>query len=151
MAEGWVKSFNSEQGYGVITPEDGGADLIVHHSDIQPLGYRSLAEGERVSYSTVTDPAGTVHAVKVTPLGKGTAGQRQADVPPAARPVPPAARPRVSRTAVVLVVSAAVLVLGAMVYTVGTMIGGWASPEWWPYVFGVIIAATLLVGRLVGK
>ena len=50
MATGTVKWFNSEKGYGFITPEDGGKDLFVHFSAIQAQGYKSLPEGEKVTY-----------------------------------------------------------------------------------------------------
>jgi cold shock protein len=54
MAErelGTVKWFNDEKGYGFITPEKGGKDLFVHHSEISADGFRTLAEGDRVEYS----------------------------------------------------------------------------------------------------
>jgi CspA family cold shock protein len=47
---GTVKWFNDEKGYGFITPDEGGKDLFVHHSGINMEGYRTLAEGSRVSY-----------------------------------------------------------------------------------------------------
>ena len=50
MARGTVKWFNDEKGYGFITPDDGGVDLFVHYSAIEGSGFRSLEEGERVSY-----------------------------------------------------------------------------------------------------
>lgn len=50
MATGTVKWFNSEKGYGFITPADGGKDLFVHFSAIQAEGYKSLPEGARVEY-----------------------------------------------------------------------------------------------------
>jgi CspA family cold shock protein len=50
MPQGTVKWFNSEKGYGFITPDDGGKDVFVHHSAIQMEGYRSLAEGQKVEY-----------------------------------------------------------------------------------------------------
>jgi CspA family cold shock protein len=50
MATGTVKWFNSEKGYGFITPDDGGKDLFVHFSAIQAQGYKSLPEGEKVTY-----------------------------------------------------------------------------------------------------
>lgn len=50
MAFGTVKWFNDEKGFGFITPEDGGRDLFVHHSGINGGGFKSLAEGARVSY-----------------------------------------------------------------------------------------------------
>ena len=50
MATGTVKWFSDDKGFGFITPDDGDRDLFVHHSGIQMEGYRSLAEGLRVSY-----------------------------------------------------------------------------------------------------
>jgi CspA family cold shock protein len=50
MATGTVKWFNSDKGYGFITPDDGGKDLFVHFSAIQGDGYKSLPEGQKVSY-----------------------------------------------------------------------------------------------------
>ena len=50
MAEGTVKWFNSEKGYGFITPEGGGKDVFVHYSAIEGGGYKSLEEGQRVSF-----------------------------------------------------------------------------------------------------
>ena len=50
MATGTVKWFNDQKGFGFITPEDGGKDLFVHHSNITMEGYRSLEEGQRVEY-----------------------------------------------------------------------------------------------------
>jgi CspA family cold shock protein len=50
MATGTVKWFNDAKGYGFISPEDGGKDLFVHHSNIRVSGYKSLAEGARVEY-----------------------------------------------------------------------------------------------------
>jgi CspA family cold shock protein len=50
MAQGTVKWFNKDKGYGFITPDDGGDDLFVHYSAIQGSGFRSLEEGEKVTY-----------------------------------------------------------------------------------------------------
>jgi CspA family cold shock protein len=49
MAQGSVKWFNSEKGYGFIAVDDG-ADVFVHYSAIQMDGYRSLVEGQRVEF-----------------------------------------------------------------------------------------------------
>ena len=50
MVTGRVKWFNDQKGFGFITPEDGGKDLFVHHSNIAMEGYRSLEEGQKVEY-----------------------------------------------------------------------------------------------------
>lgn len=50
MAQGTVKWFNAEKGYGFITVDGGGADVFVHWSAIQMDGYRSLDEGQRVEF-----------------------------------------------------------------------------------------------------
>ncbi len=50
MATGTVKWFSDVKGFGFITPDDAGKDLFVHHSAIQGNGYKSLAEGAKVSY-----------------------------------------------------------------------------------------------------
>ncbi|MDX6661869.1 MAG: cold shock protein [Solirubrobacteraceae bacterium] len=50
MPNGTVKWFNDDKGFGFITPDDAGKDLFVHHSAIAADGFRSLAEGARVSY-----------------------------------------------------------------------------------------------------
>jgi CspA family cold shock protein len=52
MAEGTVKWFNAEKGFGFITPDGGGKDVFVHYSAIQSSGYKSLEEGQRVSFET---------------------------------------------------------------------------------------------------
>ena len=50
MATGTVKWFSDDKGFGLITPDDNSKDLFVHHSAIAGDGYRSLAEGAKVSY-----------------------------------------------------------------------------------------------------
>jgi CspA family cold shock protein len=50
METGTVKWFSSEKGYGFITPDNGGKDLFVHHSEIQASGYASLDDGQKVSF-----------------------------------------------------------------------------------------------------
>ena len=58
MPNGTVKWFSDEKGYGFITPEDGGKDLFVHFSGIAGNGFRTLAEGARVSYDAEQGPKG---------------------------------------------------------------------------------------------
>ena len=52
MATGTVKWFNEAKGFGFICPSDGGADVFVHFSAIQGSGFKTLAEGQQVSYDT---------------------------------------------------------------------------------------------------
>jgi CspA family cold shock protein len=67
MATGTVKWFSDEKGFGFITPDDGGRDLFVHFSGIGGDGYRSLAEGAKVSYEEEAGPKGP-KAVNVSKL-----------------------------------------------------------------------------------
>ena len=50
MATGTVKWFNDEKGYGFITPEGGGKDLFVHHTQIAGSGFKTLADGAKVEF-----------------------------------------------------------------------------------------------------
>ncbi len=51
MSQGTVKWFNADKGFGFITPDDGGKDLFVHHSEIQSGGdYATLNDGQKVEY-----------------------------------------------------------------------------------------------------
>ena len=52
MATGTVKWFNDSKGYGFITPDDGSKDVFVHHNNIQAEGFKSLSEGQKVSFNT---------------------------------------------------------------------------------------------------
>jgi CspA family cold shock protein len=62
MATGTVKWFSDDKGYGFITPDDASKDLFVHHSAIQGGGFKSLAEGAKVSYEAEQGPKGPAAA-----------------------------------------------------------------------------------------
>lgn len=66
MSQGTVKWFNSEKGYGFITPDEGGGDVFVHHTAINSTGYRSLEEGQKVSFEIEQSDKGP-QATGVTP------------------------------------------------------------------------------------
>ena len=66
MATGTVKWFNDDKGFGFITPEDGGKDLFVHQTDIVSEGFRTLAEGSKVTYEEGSGDKGP-KAVNVQP------------------------------------------------------------------------------------
>lgn len=56
MNHGTVKWFNAEKGFGFISNDEGGDDVFVHFSAIQSDGYRSLDEGQKVTFDTESDP-----------------------------------------------------------------------------------------------
>jgi CspA family cold shock protein len=58
MQYGTVKWFNDAKGFGFISPEDGSADVFAHYSAINAKGFRSLQEGQRVSYEVTQGPKG---------------------------------------------------------------------------------------------
>jgi CspA family cold shock protein len=64
VKQGTVKWFNESKGYGFITPEDGGQDLFVHFSEIQEEGFKTLYEGDEVSFEEGQGQKGP-QAVKV--------------------------------------------------------------------------------------
>ena len=68
MSTGTVKWFNADKGFGFITPDDGGKDLFVHHSEIQAGGgYATLSDGQKVEYEVGQGQKGPC-ANKVTPV-----------------------------------------------------------------------------------
>ncbi|MDD3517053.1 MAG: cold-shock protein [Chromatiales bacterium] len=58
MAKGTVKWFNEAKGFGFITPEDGSADVFAHFSAIQGTGFKTLPEGQTVTYDVTKGPKG---------------------------------------------------------------------------------------------
>ena len=58
MATGTVKWFNDAKGFGFITPDEGGEDLFAHFSAIQSGGFRTLKEGQKVTFEVTTGPKG---------------------------------------------------------------------------------------------
>jgi len=76
MATGHVKWFNSDKGYGFVTPEDGTADLFVHFSSIVGEGYKSLNEGEPVEFEPAEGRKGpeATHVRSMAPMGGGGDG-----------------------------------------------------------------------------
>jgi CspA family cold shock protein len=67
MAQGTVKWFNADKGFGFITVDGGGADVFVHFSAIQTSGYRSLEENQRVEFEIAQGQKGP-QAEQVRPL-----------------------------------------------------------------------------------
>jgi cold shock protein len=58
MAQGTVKWFSGEKGYGFISPNEGGEDVFVHHTGIAGNGFKSLDEGAKVSYEATQGKKG---------------------------------------------------------------------------------------------
>lgn len=58
MAQGIVKWFNDAKGFGFITPDDGGEDLFAHFSAIEMKGFKTLKEGQKVTFEVISGPKG---------------------------------------------------------------------------------------------
>lgn len=65
--QGTIKWFSAEKGYGFITRDDGEGDVFVHYSAIEGEGFRTLAEGQRVTFDVMDGPKGP-QAQNVQPL-----------------------------------------------------------------------------------
>ena len=68
MATGTVKWFNDAKGFGFITPDEGGEDLFAHFSSVQTQGFKTLKEGQKVSFDVVQGPKGK-QASNIQPEG----------------------------------------------------------------------------------
>ncbi len=67
MATGTVKWFNDAKGFGFITPNDGGEDVFAHFSAIQSNGFKTLTEGQKVSFEVSQGPKGK-QAANIQPV-----------------------------------------------------------------------------------
>ena len=67
MAQGVVKWFNDVKGFGFITPDEGGEELFAHFSAIEMKGFKSLKEGQRVTFEVVEGPMGK-QATHIKPI-----------------------------------------------------------------------------------
>ena len=67
MSQGTVKWFNEKKGFGFITPDDGGDDLFVHHTNISAEGFRTLRDGQRVEFEPAQGKKG-MEATEVRPV-----------------------------------------------------------------------------------
>ena len=67
MPSGTVKWFNAEKGFGFIVPDDGSQDLFAHYSAIEASGYRSLEEGQKVTFEVAQGPKG-LQAENIQPI-----------------------------------------------------------------------------------
>ena len=70
MKNGTVKWFNPEKGFGFICDDESGVDVFVHFSAINIEGFKTLSEGQKVTYDTEQDPKNTekLRAIDVTPV-----------------------------------------------------------------------------------
>jgi CspA family cold shock protein len=67
MSTGTVKWFNDAKGFGFITPDDGGEDLFAHFSEVQASGFKSLQEGQKVTFEVKQGPKGQ-QAANIRPV-----------------------------------------------------------------------------------
>jgi cold shock protein len=68
MANGTVKWFNGQKGYGFIQPEEGGNDVFVHISAVERAGLQTLKEGQKIAFDTERGRNGKIAAINLRPL-----------------------------------------------------------------------------------
>jgi CspA family cold shock protein len=68
MAQGTVKWFNNQKGYGFVQPDEGGNDVFVHISAVQKAGMQTLREGQKIAYETEKGRNGKVAAINLRSL-----------------------------------------------------------------------------------
>jgi CspA family cold shock protein len=78
---GTVKWFNNSKGYGFLGRDDGGADVFAHYSAIECAGYKTLREGDLVTFEVVLGDGGRPQADKVIPLREARSPARSAPQP----------------------------------------------------------------------
>lgn len=87
MAQGVVKWFNDVKGFGFITPDEGGEELFAHFSAIEMKGFKSLKEGQRVTFEVVEGPKGK-QATHIKPIEERVSAGEEADLMKALLPAP---------------------------------------------------------------
>lgn len=87
MSIGTVKWFNADKGYGFITPDDGGNDLFVHHSEVKTTGYATLEENQKVNFEPGQGKKGPC-ANNVTPFVAKAAPVAAEEIPTLAEITP---------------------------------------------------------------
>ena len=78
MATGTVKWFNDAKGFGFIKPDDGGEDLFAHFTAIKGQGFKTLKEGQKVSFEVATGPKGTQATTSRRPDGSPDSSDEKA-------------------------------------------------------------------------
>ncbi len=96
MANGTVKWFSNSKGYGFISPEDGGNDVFAHFSAIEMDGYKTLKQGQEVSFELKEGPKGPqAHNIQASTPAPSTPATGEAPVTAPPEASPPVTTPEV--------------------------------------------------------